>query len=152
MVSYGIVGMLFRAASWSIGYILIAKGDSKLFISTAFGFNALFLLLHVSGYYFFGLKGLGAAFSIHYLLHFLILIIITKKRYEFYFPSDFTGVFMICLLLCVMTLSATIVENAMIKYALFAVLAMLAASYSIYQLNERINLKEIIRTKINRHE
>src|SRR5690606_30370470 len=52
MVTIGIIGMLFRAVSWAMGYILIAKGDSKIFIRTAFGFNALFLLLSTVGYYF----------------------------------------------------------------------------------------------------
>jgi O-antigen/teichoic acid export membrane protein len=35
MVCFGILAMLFRAVSWSMGFILIAKGDSKMFILTA---------------------------------------------------------------------------------------------------------------------
>jgi PST family polysaccharide transporter len=30
-----ILAMLFRAVSWSMGFILIAKGDSEMFILTA---------------------------------------------------------------------------------------------------------------------
>jgi hypothetical protein len=35
MVVFGILAILFRAVSWSMGFILIAKGDSKMFILTA---------------------------------------------------------------------------------------------------------------------
>ena len=36
MVTWGILGMIFKAVSWSMGYMIIAKGDSKVFIKTAF--------------------------------------------------------------------------------------------------------------------
>ena len=41
MVTWGILGMIFKAVSWSMGYMIIAKGDSKVFIKTAIGFNAI---------------------------------------------------------------------------------------------------------------
>ena len=62
MVSWGILGMLFKAASWTMGYVLIAKGDSKIFIKTSLGFNSLFLLNNCIAYYFYGLEGLGISF------------------------------------------------------------------------------------------
>ena len=65
MVCFGILGMLFRAVSWSMGYILIAKGDSKIFIKTAFGFNLLSLGMNFLGYYFYGLEGLGISFCLY---------------------------------------------------------------------------------------
>ena len=34
MVSIGMLGMFFRIVSFSIGYIILAKADSKLFIKT----------------------------------------------------------------------------------------------------------------------
>ena len=41
MVTWGILGMIFKAVSWSMGYMIIAKGDSKVFIKTAIGFNTI---------------------------------------------------------------------------------------------------------------
>lgn len=79
MVCFGILAMLFRSVSWSMGYILIAKGDSKIFLKTAIGFNTLSLLLNVLGYYFYGLEGLGFSFLVYYVIHFFGLKIITKK-------------------------------------------------------------------------
>ena len=47
MVTWGILGMIFKAVSWSMGYMIIAKGDSKVFIKTAIGFNAILLLINI---------------------------------------------------------------------------------------------------------
>ena len=100
MVLFGVAGMLFRAVSWSIGYVMLALGDSKMFIRTAFGFNALFLALHVIGYRLYGLAGLGAAFAIHYFLHMVILALIARKRYNIFPTFEFLQTFAICAGLC----------------------------------------------------
>lgn len=152
MISLGIIGMLFRAASWSVGYVLIAKGDSKLFIRSAFGFNAIFLLLHVMGYYFYGLTGLGAAFAVHYILHFIILKFIAQKRYGLYFSRDFLLMFGLCFLLCIGTLMTSYIDNPLIKYLLFAVLAITTIGYALIQLNKRINLREFVSSKLSKND
>ena len=85
MVCWGILGMVFKAVSWAMGYILIAKGDSKMFIKTSIGFNSLFLIINLIGYHYYGLQGLGITFTINYILHFLVLKIITFRRYDFHF-------------------------------------------------------------------
>ncbi len=144
MISFGITGMLFRAVSWSMGYILLAKGDSKMFIRTAFGFNSLFLLLHVSGYYFYGLTGLGVAFTIHYFLHFAILKAITQKRYGFYFDSQFYRLFITCIFLCGTTFLLTFIENPYLKYSAIAVMVAVSCFFSLKQLNSKINFIEIL--------
>lgn len=77
MVCLGILAMLFRAVSWSMGYIIIAKGDSKIFMRTSLGFSFLSLILNILGYYYYGLEGLGFSFFIYYLIHFFALKIIT---------------------------------------------------------------------------
>ena len=62
MVTWGILGMIFKAVSWSMGYMIIAKGDSKVFIKTAIGFNTILYFINILGYHFGGLEGLVSAF------------------------------------------------------------------------------------------
>ena len=47
MVTWGILGMIFKAVSWSMGYMIIAKGDSNVFIKTSIGFNAILLSMNI---------------------------------------------------------------------------------------------------------
>ena len=117
MVCYGILAMLFRAVSWSMGYILIAKGDAKMFLKTAIGFNTISLILNVLGYYFYGLEGLGISFLVYYLVHFFGLQIITKKRYDFYFDREFYQIYLICIAMCAVTFLFHYIPNPFLNYS-----------------------------------
>ncbi|MRX67435.1 Membrane protein involved in the export of O-antigen and teichoic acid [Flavobacterium resistens] len=143
MITIGILGMLFRAVSWSIGFILIAKGDSKMFVKTAIGFNILFLIMNIAGYYFYGLEGLGFSFCLYFFFHFIGLKIITKKRYNFYFENDFYKIYLVCFLICISVFLIKYVEIPVLKYSMMALFVLISFAFSLYQINKKINLKEI---------
>lgn len=143
MLCFGILGMLFRAVSWSMGFVLIAKGESKLLITTALWFNLLSLVLNVLGYYFYGLEGVGFCFLFYYLLHLVALILISKKRYDFYFEPDFYRCFMICLALCVAAFCARSIPSLLIRYSLLGLIFLLNFGFVLYHLNKKIGLKEV---------
>lgn len=144
MVCFGILGMLFRAVSWSMGYILIAKGDSKIFIKTALGFNILSLIMNVLGYFFFGLEGLGISFCLYFLIHFIGLKIITKNRYNFYFDKDFYKIYFMCFLICIITFLFRYIEIPILKYSLMAMIVVVSLFFSLYQMNNKMNLIEML--------
>ncbi|MBS7230819.1 O-antigen translocase [Flavobacterium psychroterrae] len=144
MVCFGILGMLFRAVSWSMGYILIAKGDSKMFIRTAVFFNFLSLIMNICGYYFYGLEGLGISFLIYYSLHFLLLKIITKKRYGFYFEKDFYAIYFVCFLICIISFMCRYIEFELLKYSLMGSMCLISLVFVLYQINKVMNLKNVL--------
>lgn len=144
MVCFGILGMLFRAVSWSMGFILIAKGDSKMFIKTAVGFNILSLVMNVLGYYFYGLEGLGFSFCLYFLFHFIGLKIITKNRYDFYFDADFYLLYFLCFIICLLTFFIRLIENPIVKYSLLTVMIFVSLGFSLSQINKKMNLKEML--------
>jgi O-antigen/teichoic acid export membrane protein len=150
MVCFGILAMLFRAVSWSMGFILIAKGDSKMFILTAVVFNILSLLMNVLGYYFYGLEGLGISFLIYYVIHFVALKVITKKRYNFYFESDFYIIYLICIAMCSTTFALRHVPNTFVKYSSMLLMALLSLLYVLYHLNKKMELKSFFNTIIKK--
>lgn len=143
MITAGILGMLFRAVSWSMGFILIAKGDSEMFIKTAIGFNVLSVIMNIAGYYFYGLEGLGFSFCLYFLIHFIGLKIITKKRYNFYFESDFYKIYLVCFLICISAFLIKYIEMPVLKYSLMAFTVLISLVFSLYQINKKMNLNEI---------
>jgi O-antigen/teichoic acid export membrane protein len=151
MVCFGILAMLFRAVSWSMGYILIAKGDSNMFLKTAVGFNTVSLLLNVLGYYFYGLEGLGFSFLVYYMIHFFGLKIITKKRYDFYFDSDFYRIYLICIVMCMMTFLFRYIPNLIFKYFLMSMMVVLSIIYVLFQMNKKIGLNGLFNAIIKRN-
>ena len=76
LVTFGVLGTLFKAVSFSLGYVIIAKGDSKVFIKTSIVFNLLMFLICILSYKLGGLTGLGIGLLIYYMIHFIALKII----------------------------------------------------------------------------
>ena len=144
MVRTAIIGIIFRAASFSMGFILFAKGDSSLFLKTSLGFNSIFLINNILGYKFFGLTGLGISFTLNFIIHFISLLIITKYKYDFKFKPEFTKVFLPSLLFCITTYSLTIIDSKLLFYTLGSVMIIITSSYSLHELNKRVNLLEIV--------
>ena len=144
MISWGILGMLFKAVSWSMGFILIAKGDSKIFITTAVFFNTISLTLNGIGYYFYGLEGLGISFLIYYFIHFYGLKIITKYKYGFTFNKDFYKTFLLSITMCFITFVIRYIEYPILKSILMILMFLVSLLFSLYQLNKKLDLKEIL--------
>lgn len=149
LVSWGILGMVFKAVSFSMGYIIIAKGDSKLFIRTAIGFNIIMITGNILGYYYLGLTGLGISFFIYYIVHFAILKTITYKRYQFYFEKGFYLVFSICAIACILAFILTYITNDYLKYGALGCLLIFSCVYSFYQLDKQLDMKDMFKNYFN---
>ena len=144
MVTWGILGMVFKAVSFSMGYIIIAKGDSKVFIKTAVGFNTLLLISNIIGYYYGGLEGLGISFFLYYIVHFIGLKLITQYRYKFQFDKGFYPIFLVCISLCVASFFITYINDSFLKYSLLSILVILSFVFSYLQLDKKMDIKELL--------
>lgn len=144
LLRWGILGMLFKAVSWSVGYVIIAKGDSKLFIKTAIGFNSVLLTLNLIGYYYGGLEGIGISLLVYFFIHFIMVQWITKSRYGFVMPAGFYPVFTFCVLLCGAAFGCSYIENTYLKYVILLVLISSSFVYSYVVLDRKIGFKMLL--------
>ncbi|PQB04847.1 O-antigen translocase [Aureitalea marina] len=144
LLVWGILGMVFKASSWSVGYIILAKGDSRLFIRTSIFFNSLMLTLNILGYRYGGLEGLGISFLIYYIIHFLGVTWITRWRYNFKLEGEFYPVFFGCLLLSGLGFATTLTSNLYLKYGGLIMIFLVASWFSWKQLNKRLDLGQFL--------
>ena len=144
MVTWGILGMIFKAVSWSMGYMIIAKGDSKVFIKTAIGFNAILLLFNVLGFHYGGLEGIGISFFIYYIIHYIVVRIITYYRYDFYFEKGFYKIFTFTVIMCLIAFLFTFISIPVLKYSLMTGIILISCIYSYRQLDKKIAIREYI--------
>lgn len=142
-VSWAILGVLFKTLSWSMGYVILAKGDSKLFIKTGLFFNSLMLILNVLGYYFLGLEGIGISFFIYYIIHFIGVKWITSSFYKLELNTELIAIFVILLCLIIAVFCVTYIESMELRYGLSTILILIALGYSYYQLNKRVNFQSL---------
>lgn len=151
ILTFGILATLFKAVSWTMGYILIAKGDSKLFIQTEVGFNLILLLMSVLGYVYGGLIGVGISYLLYYIIYLVGIKIITNHKYNFKFNSDFYKIFIICIILCFGAFLVTYIKNDYVKYGLMIVLIISSCIFTIVKLNQKTDLIRVIKQKLNNH-
>jgi len=149
---WAILGTVFKAVSFSMGYIFIAKGDAKIFMKTALFFNVLLVILNIVGYYYGGLAGMGISFLIYYFVHFLLISVITKQAYNFYFPKTFYGMFLSCILLVGVAFGFSKFEDVWIKHTGLLVVLLLSAGVSLYLLNKKMDLKGVIKTWMHKRK
>lgn len=80
-ISIAIVGTVFRAVSWSLAFVIPAKGDGRIYVITETTSSILYLLLNIPLYNVFGFAGLGAAYVVWYGAYTAITYIVFRKRY-----------------------------------------------------------------------
>lgn len=79
MVTIGICGIVFRAVSFCMAYVIIAKGDGRTYIITESISAAIGLVLNIIMYKFYGFVGLGISYIIWYALYTVIVAIPYRK-------------------------------------------------------------------------
>ncbi|MEP5340502.1 MAG: oligosaccharide flippase family protein [Algibacter sp.] len=146
-VKWGILGMLFKAISWSIGYSFIAKGDSKVFLKTTVVFNLFFLGLNILGYHYYGLEGLGISFFLYYGIHLISVFVIAKLRYGVYFTVDFGKLFFLTLILCLTVFMCSFIQNDLYRNLSVGILGFVSIIFTLYHLNRIMDFRDFFNKK-----
>ena len=145
-VILAIIGMLFKAISWSLGYVIIAKGDSRIFVRTAVGFNILLISMNIIGYHLDGLGGLGLSFLLYFVLHLIGMLIITRKAYGIKIEKELIYILFIGMFLCFLALFISVFGDIGLgDYIEIGIVIVLSIWLSYSQLNKRLDLKELFK-------
>ncbi len=150
MVYWATLGIFFKALSWAIAFVFLAKGASKLFFWNelvgsfhGFGFSIL-------GYHLAGLTGLGVSFLASYILYFLQVFVIAKVKFKFSFNSSLLKIFLIQFSLAVLCFAVVILVKQPYFYFIGILLIAFSVWYSYKELEKRIGIREIIQSGIQK--
>ena len=80
-ITYMLVGMVFKATSWSMAFVIIARGDGKMFMLTESASVIVGTALNMIFYYYWGLSGMGISFVLWYLIYNIIVGVVYFGRY-----------------------------------------------------------------------
>jgi O-antigen/teichoic acid export membrane protein len=144
MIHWAVLGIFFKAASWSIAFILLAKGASKLFFWSELFANTYQLLFNLIGYKFWGLDGLGVSYMLGYIIYLIQVFIIARMRYEFAFEKQFYQIFCIQFILGIICFEITRISTSYWVFFVGAILIFCSTVYSYKELDKRIGIKELI--------
>lgn len=144
MIQYAAVGILFKAASWSVGFLFLAKGDSKLFFFSELFASSYILFLNIIGYKYFSLTGLGYSYFIGYIILLIQVYLIANDKYAFKFTSEFIMIFIIQLILTLIGLISMRVLEPPYSFLVGAILIISSVFYSFFHLDKRLNFLSYI--------
>jgi O-antigen/teichoic acid export membrane protein len=150
LVTFGVLGVFFKSVSFSMGYVIIAKGHSKVFLTTSIFFNLLMLLICVYSYDYNGLTGIGFGLMVYYFIHLVVIKIITRQLYQIKFDKNFYSTFAVCALFCLASYGVTLLETMYLRYSTMGVLIIGSMSYSIWQFNKKMDLMQFFRSLIKK--
>jgi len=136
--------LLFKAASFALGYISFAKGDRKTFFIFE-GLIGSFLILscNIIGYRIGGLTGIAISILISYIIYLIAVNVLVSKVYKFNLSMNFIKMFAFSVVLMAGTLSLRLLYPNFIGYVLGAMLLIVSIIYSFFELNKRIGIKTL---------
>ncbi len=145
MIHWAALGIFFKAASWPIAYLIIAKGDSKLFFYNELIVNIYMVGLNVLGYLWMGLEGLGISFFVSYLLYLTQVFLITYKKYTFVFERNFYKIFGVQFAVGLACFMISRLLNPPYVYIAGSLIIVFSFYYSFTELNKRLGLLSLLK-------
>ena len=83
----GSTGTLFKLLSWSMAYVILAKGDGRTFLLTDITSSVIGLALNIAGYRLGGFTGLGLAYIIWYAIYTIVTVTVCHRKYGVKYSS-----------------------------------------------------------------
>ena len=83
ILQWQILGFFLQVMSWALGYILIARADSRVFLWTEVVSNVVYFGFVVVAARFFGVQGAGIGYFMLYAFHWILIYWIVKRRHGF---------------------------------------------------------------------
>lgn len=81
-ISWGVVGTVLRAMSWCLSFVMLAKGDGKIFLITESLDAVIGLVLNIVCFSLWGVDGLGYAYLAWYAIYTIIVAVVYFKVYH----------------------------------------------------------------------
>ena len=144
MIYWAFLGMFFKVPAWVVGFLFIAKGESKLFFWSELISNLYLLGLNLIGYYYWGLTGLGISFLVSYILYLIQVYLIARTKYDFTFHGSFIKIFSIQFALALVCFVIIKFFETPWTNIIGVPFILISAWYSFKELDKRMNLKELL--------
>lgn len=151
-VLWACLGMMFKLFSWVIAFIFIAKGVMRLFLineSLGMIYNLTFSVL---GFYYDGLRGLGIASTFCFVLYSIQVFSVAHIKYQYVPSLGFRKAFMSQLVLVLLALITVTIFEGYRVWAVGIITLLVSIAFSLYGLNKRMNLLEVVKRRIRNGE
>lgn len=145
------ITFMMRAVFFPLDYIYIANGDKTFFFWIEGIFlNLKMLIIMISGYYLYGLEGLGYAIIINGFIDIIASIMLIKWRYGITYNKKYYAVLLPCFIINICALAAALLLDGMISWGVMIALGVVQITFSLIEINKRVDLFKILRKVVRK--
>lgn len=128
-ISVAIIGTVFRTISWSMAFVILAKGNGKVYVITESLSAVTSFALNILMYHNFGLIGIGYSYILNFIIYCFIVGAFYRFKYKLSIKASTWGITAIvtlmgcaCLLAVVYGKTLIITAIAVISIAISAIM------------------------------
>lgn len=147
MIYWAALGMLFKAASFSIAFIFLAKGNGRLYFWNELLANIYLFVLNIIGYHLDGLTGLGLSFLIAYVLYLIQVYVVSMFKYNIGLNNSTIKIFCIQFMMALCCFLSIKFFPTPYPYFLGLVFILASSGYSLKELGRRIGINHFFTKK-----
>ena len=147
-ISWIFIAVTFRPVSYTIYYLLLAKGNTKSCFMFAVVINSSLLLFYPLGYTLLGLKGLGIGYLLMMVIYAVTIVWYVYKKYNVKYKFSYCCLQLFCFISCTVVFCILLTINSYWQYIISIPIFLLTSSFCFYKLNERMDLIKVIKVKI----
>jgi len=147
--------VIIKAIIWPLAFIILAKGDNKLYFKQEILSDIFLLVSTVILYHFFGLVGIGMASLFQFIVYAFYIIAILKKKFDFGIRKDTFKIIIVCSLIGFASCLITFTVDYPYAYYPIGIILIFSTLYSYVELDKRIELFSYylkVKNKFKRNE
>jgi len=149
IIRWQILGIALRVVSWPVGFILLAKGRSRLFMLSEVSASVLQIVFTILCLRVWGLEGIGMAFFFLYVAYTILMLFIVNRISGFFWTRQslqfisFAGV--LCILIFIISRSLP----SSVAFVLSISIAIMVTVICVYMLKKLLNVN--LMEKVQQH-
>lgn len=132
--------IIIKAIIWPLAYIILAKGDTKLYFKQEILSDLFLLFSTIILYHFLGLVGIGIASLVQFLIYAYFLMYILNKKFDFAIRNDTSKIIWVCFFIGLASCIITFTIDYPYAYYPLGAIFIVSAFYSYKELDKRIDL------------
>ncbi|MCB9202369.1 MAG: oligosaccharide flippase family protein [Flavobacteriales bacterium] len=144
MMKFGLLSLVFKAISWPLPFIFLAKNKGKYFLLQEVLTTTFNIIVSLVLYHHYGLFGIGIALTLIMIFNFGIVYPLIKKKYNISFSSETIKSNLICVIFAVLSCAIVNILDYPNAYYVLPFILIISIIYSYKNLDDKIGITDIL--------
>lgn len=143
ILKWQILGDFFKIIAWPFGYVFLAKGLGKIYVSLNIGYMILYTSIIFLGWNYMGFLGVGIAFFIAQFCSLIFVIFYSFLKFNMVISKQNFKIIAFVGITLILAFCSHEFLKSYIRVIISGIVLAISIAYSIYNLNSVINIKKI---------